>query len=207
MRIKNAPAYKAWLKEQDADTRKQIEQGGFFRWFAPGAATSTVVDPQIQQQKDEADQAINHFGGALLDSYGIKGDPRKAALDLAEIASHPKEIGIQLLGELYQDKPEYMTIAEEFIGLSENPEIEPQLMVVGNILKNSGILPPEDKEEAIANMVNIGIEPQKAYEIANQFKPVSKSQAKKISDAIKAKLTPENYQEFSTLIQSIEALA
>ena len=100
-----------------------------------------------------------------------------------------------------------MTIAEEFIGLSENPEIEPQLMVVGNILKNSGILPPEDKEEAIANMVNIGIEPQKAYEIANQFKPVSKSQAKKISDAIKSKLTPESYQEFATLIKSIEALA
>jgi len=210
----SAPAEAATQKEPEQPQAMPINQAPE---RAPSNLQNIFPDPnamleqakQVERQERyvKSMQNIEQKANDMASTYKVEPN-RKLAIDMQSIASNPKYVGMALLNDLYDGDQAHAKIAENFITVAMGkPQYKPTLKAVKNVLRNANVIPPDNKQDTINSMIAMGVKPEKAAIIANTIRPLKPQEAKKVAESIRAKLTPDMYNDFAPLISSIEALA
>jgi len=176
---------------------------------AVDAAIIMTAPPSQEEAEIEQNNAkLMEKGNSIVSSYNAKEDPIMTAIDMQSIVASDKPLGMDMLSRIYSKTPEYVPVAESFIDLAmARPDYRSALQGVKNVLRNEGIIPPDNKGNEIDQMISVGIKPERAVMLSNQIKPINKIKVKSISDSIRNKIRPEMYSDFSKLINAVEGLA
>lgn len=127
------------------------------------------------------------------------------AIDLQTMITLEPEI-IQEYYDSY-DMGSYAPAIIELIDLAKSMPEEKTMVAIKNIFQNNDILPPDNKELAISNLLDMGVTPNRALKAVNVIKPIKTSQLPKLISAIRAKIPNDKYSVFENFITTMEQIA
>jgi len=117
---------------------------------------------------------------------------------------------IQLEPELiqeYYDHYDMSNYAQPMITLINIAKSMPDSKItiaIKNVCQSFDILPPDDKDIAIKNMMSMGVTAKNALKAVNELTPVSKKKLPVLIEAIRNKIPQEQFKVFEPFLTQIE---
>jgi len=124
------------------------------------------------------------------------------AIDLSNMI----QLEPELIQEYYDNygMSEYAQPIITLIGLAKTMPDSKEMIAIKNILQSYDILPPDNKDIAIQNMMSMGVSAKSAIKAVNEINPVSKKNYPVLIEAIRKKIPQEQFSVFEPFLTQIE---